>query len=907
MSKPVLDTAEDKRLAEAREQSVAWRRWGPYVSERQWGTVREDYSADGEVWESFTHEQARSRAYRWGEDGIAGISDDRQRLCFALTLWNGADAILKERLFGLTGHEGNHGEDVKECYFHLDNLPSHAYMKYLYKYPQQAFPYADLRAENARRGRLDPEYELLDTGIFDADRYFDVFIEYAKAGPNDVLVRISAANRGTDAAPLHLLPTLWFRNDWSWKSDRPHPQIAPASGRTNVLEATHRNLETFWLHFDAAERVLYTDNESNGARLWGLPAAGFTKDGFDDCIVHGREDAVNPAQIGTKAAPHYQRMVAAGETCVVRLRLTNDGQIEDALGPDFDAIFERRLREADAFYRRVTPFELPDELRNIQRQAFAGLLWNKQYYHYVVAHWLRGDRGDGPPPPAARWQGRNHDWQHLAANDILSMPDKWEYPWFAAWDTAFHCVAFALIDADFAKDQLILLTREWYMHPNGEIPAYEWAFGDVNPPVHAWAAIRICQIEQKMTGRMDLAFLKRVFRKLLINFTWWVNRKDAQGNNLFEGGFLGLDNIGAFDRSAGLPEGGQLEEVDGTSWMAMYCLNMLTIALVLARADPTYEDVATKFFEHFVYIGEALNRVDARDGGQRVGLWDEAQGYYFDALLLPDGRRIAVDAFTIAGLVPMFAIAVADQVTFGSFKDFSSRFRWFADHRPELLGNLANLKDTGVHDRNRLALVDADKLARILSHVLDEQHMLSANGIRSVSRRHAEQPFRLQIDGQTFTLDYEPAESTSGLFGGNSNWRGPVWFPLNFLFIEALQKHHYFHGDDFKVNDPARSDRAFTLWQVTSDLSQRLINLFVPDDSGRRPAHGRNEKFRTDPHWKNLVLFYEYFDGETGAGLGASHQAGWSALVAKLIQQHGEYTLAGRAPEAGSDQKFDAG
>ncbi len=899
-------TAEDLRLDEARELGVPWRRFGPYVSERQWGTVREDYSADGDVWEAFTHDQARSRAYRWGEDGIAGISDEHQHLCFALTLWNGADEILKERLFGLTGKEGNHGEDVKECYFHLDNLPSHAYMKYLYKYPQQAFPYAQLRAENARRGRHDPEYELLDTGIFDADRYFDVFIEYAKAGPNDVLVRISAANRGPDAAPLHLLPTLWFRNDWSWQPGRARPRIAAVDGQANVLEASHRTQEPFRLHFDAPQRVLFTDNESNAARLWGLPKTGFAKDGFDDCIVHGKEDAVKAAAFGTKAAPHYSFVVAAGETRVVRLRLTNDGALGDALGSAFDAMFELRIREADAFYRRVTPFDLPDELRNIQRQAFAGLLWNKQYYHYVVAHWLRGD-GEGPKPPASRWQGRNHDWDHFAANDILSMPDKWEYPWFAAWDTAFHCIALALIDADFAKDQLILLTREWYMRPNGQIPAYEWSFGDVNPPVHAWAAIRICQIEQKMTGRMDLAFLKRVFAKLLINFTWWVNRKDELGNNLFEGGFLGLDNIGAFDRSAGLPEGGQLEQVDGTSWMAMYCLNMLTIALVLARSDPTYEDVATKFFEHFVYIGEALNRVEPREGGKRVGLWDEARGYYFDALLLPDGRRIAVDAFTIAGLVPLFAIAVADQQTFAGFKDFSSRFRWFAEQRPDLLGNLASLTQTGVNERNRLALVDARKLKAILAHMLDEQHMLSAHGIRSVSRRHAAEPFTLRIDGQTFTLDYEPAESTSGLFGGNSNWRGPVWFPLNFLLIEALQKHHYFHGDELLVSDPAGTDRALTLWQVTSDLSQRLIALFVPGAGGRRPAHGRNAKFATDPHWKDLVLFYEYFDGETGAGLGASHQAGWSALVAKLIQQHAEYTLAGRAPDVADDQKFAAG
>ncbi len=900
MSRAAAKTVEDKRLAEAREQGVPWRRWGPYVSERQWGTVREDYSPDGEAWESFTHDDARSRAYRWGEDGIAGISDDHQHLCFALTLWNGADEILKERLFGLTGHEGNHGEDVKECYFHLDNVPTHAYMKYLYKYPQQAFPYAELRAENARRSRLDPEYELLDTGIFDADRYFDVFIEYAKAGPNDILVRITAANRGPEAAALHLLPTLWFRNDWAWSSERPRPCIAPAEGRRNVLEATHRSFETFWLHCDASDELLFTDNDSNVARLWGLPPLGFAKDGFDDCVVHGRKEAVNAAQIGTKAAPHYRRMVAAGGNCVVRLRLTNDGQLKSAFGRAFDAVFERRIGEADAFYRRVTPFDLPGDLRNIQRQAFAGLLWSKQYYHYVVDHWLRGDAA-GPSPPPQRWQGRNSDWQHLAMSAVLSMPDKWEYPWFASWDTAFHCVAFALIDADFAKEQLILLTREWVMHPNGQIPAYEWAFGDVNPPVHAWAALRIFQIEQKMTGRADRSFLERIFRKLLINFTWWVNRKDAQGNNLFEGGFLGLDNIGAFDRSAGLPSGGQLEQADGTSWMAMYCLNMLAISLTLATEDATYEDVATKFFEHFVYVGEAMNRV----GSDRQGLWDEARGYYFDALLLPDGRRIAVDAFTIAGIVPLFAIAVADREVFDAFSEFSERYLWFAENRPELLGNLADMTHIGVRERMRLALVDSSKLARVLEPVLDEQRMLSAHGVRSVSREHAARPFKLDLDGQSFSLDYEPAESTNGLFGGNSNWRGPVWFPLNFLLIEALQKHHYFLGDDFKLRDPTGSGPNGTLWDAASDLSLRLINLFVPDASGRRPAHGRNEKFRSDPYWKDLVLFHEYFDGDTGAGLGASHQTGWSALVAKLIQQHGEYGLAGRSTSIATNRDFD--
>jgi hypothetical protein len=894
--------AEDKRIDEARDKGVPWRRWGPYVSERQWGSVREDYSAGGTAWEAFSHDQARSRAYRWGEDGIAGISDDAQQLCFALVLWNGADPILKERLFGLTGHEGNHGEDVKEYYFYLDNVPSHAYMKFLYKYPQHAYPYTRLLEENRRRGREDPEFELLDTGIFDEDRYFDVFVEYAKDGPNDLLVRISAANRGPDAAPLHLLPTLWFRNDWSWFNDKARPQIALDADRPNVLRTTHRTMEPFWLYCEAAQDLLFTENESNGARLWGLPPAGFVKDAFDAFVVHGEHDAVNPARVGSKAAPHYQRRVAAGETCVVKLRLSNCGTLEDALGSGFDAVFARRIAEADAFYRRVTPFEMPDDMRRVQRQAFAGMLWSKQYYHYVVEHWLDGDAA-GPPPPPERQRGRNHNWRHFGAADVLSMPDKWEYPWFAAWDMAFHCVAFALIDADFAKAQMILLTREWYMHPNGQLPAYEWAFGDVNPPVHAWAAIRICQIEQKMTGRFDRAFLERIFRKLLINFTWWVNRKDSEGNNLFEGGFLGLDNIGAFDRSSGLPSGGQLEQADGTSWMAMYCLNMLNIALVLALEDATYEDVATKFFEHFVYIGEAVNRIDAHDGG----LWDDEQGYYFDVLKLPDGRSFPVKAFTIAGLIPLFAIAVADRPTMSAFKDFDARYNWFVQNRPELLGNLANIRHVGVDERTRLALVDSHKLERILEHALNEVHMLSPHGIRSVSKVHAAQPFSFDIDGEHYFLDYEPAESTCGMFGGNSNWRGPVWFPLNFLLIESLQKHHYFHGDEFKVREPADTGRRLNLWQVTSDLSERLIRLFVRDENGRRPAHGRYEKFQTDPHWKDLILFYEYFDGDTGAGLGASHQTGWTGLVAKLIQQHAEYTLRHRADDAIKDQHFNQG
>ena len=899
MSDPSAPTEEEERLAQAREKQVPWRRFGPYVSERQWGTVREDYSADGKAWESFPHDQARSRAYRWGEDGIAGISDDQQHLCFALALWNGADPILKERMFGLTGDEGNHGEDVKEYYFYLDNLPSHAYMKYLYKYPQQAFPYARLLEENRRRTRHDPEFELLDTGIFDEDRYFDVFVEYAKAGPDDILIRIGAFNRGPETAPLHLLPTLWMRNDWSWSGRKPKPRIAPDPALPQLLAATHAELGTYWLYYQPCDDLLFTDNESNMARLWGQAPAGFAKDAFDDFVVHGRLDAVNRADVGTKAAPLYLRTVAPGERCEIRLRLSNRRDLPDALGPAFDAMFERRIEEADAFYQRITPFELPPDMRLVQRQAFAGMLWSKQYYHYVVAHWLQGDKLQ-PAPPGQRWDGRNHEWMHLATGDVLSMPDKWEYPWFAAWDTAFHCVAFAMIDADFAKDQLLLLTREWYMHPNGQIPAYEWNFSDVNPPVHAWAAIRICQIEQKMTGRLDTAFLERIFRKLLINFTWWVNRKDEEGNNLFEGGFLGLDNIGAFDRSKGLPGGGHLEQADGTSWMATYCLNMLNIALVLAFENPTYEDLATKFFEHFVYIGDALNRIGRSTGG----LWDEEHGYYFDVLLLPDGRRFPVDGFTIAGLVPLLAIAVGERDMLQRLGDYDRRYQWFVDNRPELLGHLADITHTGVHERTRLAIVDSDRLARLLESVLDESHMLGPHGIRSVSKTHASRPCVMDIEGQTFVLDYEPAESTSGMFGGNSNWRGPVWFPINFLLIEALQKHHYFLGDDFKVVDPAGSGHALTLWQVTTDLSARLISTFLRDENGRRPSNGRYEKFNTDPHWRDLVLFYEYFNGDDGAGLGASHQTGWTGLVAKLIQQHGEYALQGRTGGTEDEQRF---
>ncbi|MCC6195984.1 MAG: glucosidase, partial [Burkholderiales bacterium] len=876
--------------------------WGPYLSERQWGTVREDYSADGSAWEYLPHDHARSRAYRWGEDGIAGICDSQQRLCLALALWNGADPILKERLFGLTGKEGNHGEDVKEYYFYLDNVPSHAYMKYLYKYPQRAYPYADLVEENRRRTHLDPEYELLDTGIFEDDRYFDVVIEYAKAAATDVLVRITATNRSLYAAPLHILPTLWFKNDWTWagKASRPRIAVERENDAGVVLRAAHRSLPPYWLHCEPPEEMLFTENETNLARLFGAPnPTPYVKDAFHEYVVDARRDAVNPARTGSKAAAHYAFPVGAGETVTVRLRLRADGALDAPFGSAFDAMLAQRLAEADAFYRRITPFDIPADMRNVQRQAFAGLLWNKQYYRYMVERWLEGDPAE-PAPPASRKHGRNHNWWHLAAADVLSMPDKWEYPWFAAWDMAFHTIPFAMIDPDFAKAQLILLTREWYMHPNGQIPAYEWAFSDVNPPVHAWAAMRVYQIEEKFYGRTDRDFLERIFQKLLINFTWWVNRKDAEGNNIFEGGFLGLDNISVFDRTSGLPGGGVLEQADGTSWMAMYCLNLLGIALELAKKDAVYQDVATKFFEHFLYIGAAINKLGERTGG----LWNEEDGYYYDVLRLPDGSFTPIRARTISGLIPIFAVAVADREAVAGFADFAQRMQWLTANRPELLSGLGDMTRKGVQDRLRLAIVNTDKLKRILQPLLDPEQMLSPHGVRSVSRQYREHPLSVQIGGQRFTLDYAPAESSTTLFGGNSNWRGPVWFPLNYLLIEALQKHDAVLGESFKVECPTGSGTQVQLWEVTTDLTRRLITLFTRDEDGRRPVNGMREKFQSDPYWRDLIAFHEFFHGDSGEGLGASHQTGWTGVVAKLIHQYAEYALK---DHPGLGGEFDLG
>jgi hypothetical protein len=878
--------AEKRRLQEARERTAHWRRWGPYLAERQWATVREDYSPDGTAWEYFPHDHARSRAYRWGEDGLAGISDNHQRLCFAVALWNGRDPIMKERLFGLTGNEGNHGEDVKEVYFYLDSTPTHSYMKYLYKYPQGAFPYEALVAENRRRGRHDPEYELVHTGAFDGDRYFDVAVEYAKAGVDDVLIRITAINRGPEPAALHLLPTLWFRNTWSWEPGAKRPQLRAGDGAEGVVTvvAEHETLGRRWLAVEGAPALLFTENDTNLQRLYGVPNPGpFVKDGINDHVVGGEPGTVNPDQVGTRVAAHYRLTVAPGAPATVRLRLVDAAPDARALGRDFDQVFRRRLREADDFYARVIPRRLGADARAIMRQALAGMLWSKQFYHYDVQRWLGGDP-IGPPPPPGRRAGRNHHWGHLYTDDVLSMPDKWEYPWFAAWDLAFHCVPLALVDTDFAKSQIVLMLREWYMHPNGQIPAYEWAFGDVNPPVHAWAAWRVYKIEKRVLGRGDRVFLERVFQKLLLNFTWWVNRKDAEGKNVFQGGFLGLDNIGVFDRSAPLPTGGYLEQSDGTSWMGMYCLNMLAIALELARDNPAYEDVASKFFEHFVYIAHAMQDL----GGEGISLWDDEDGFYYDVLHSPGGLPHRLKVRSIVGLIPLFAVETLDPAIVDRLPGFKRRMQWFIDNRPAFAEHVVEQERVGGRVRRLLSVVTREQLPRVLRYMLDEDEFLSPHGIRSVSRAHCDRPYALRVNGTTHRVDYEPGESTTWLFGGNSNWRGPIWFPVNFLLIEALQKFHHFYGESLRVSHPARTGAEMTLWDVATDLSRRLSGLFLRDGSGRRPVLGADRRHQEDPHWRDLVPFHEYFHGETGAGLGASHQTGWTGLVAKLLEQSGE-------------------
>jgi hypothetical protein len=881
--KPDGMTHEERRLREAQHKSAHWKRWGPYLSERQWGTVREDYSPHGTAWDSFPHDHARSRAYRWGEDGLAGISDNHQRLCFALALWNGRDPILKERLFGLTGSEGNHGEDVKEYYFYLDSTPTHSYMKFLYKYPQAAFPYADLVEENRRRGRAAPEHELVHTGVLDEDRYFDVVVEYAKASTDDILIRITATNRGPEPAALDLLPTLWFRNTWSWAPGAPRPRLVAAPGGRAVIEADHETLGLRWLTCEGEPELLFAENETNTERLYALPnRTPFVKDSINDYVVHGAADRVNPERVGTKAAARYGMLLEAGASRTVRLRLSNAPPVGDVLGRAFDAHFAQRLREADEFYATAIPGHLPEDARAVMRQAFAGLLWSKQFFHYDVKRWLEGDPA-GPPPPSERRRGRNREWTHLYNEDVISMPDKWEYPWYAAWDLAFHCVPLALVDPDFAKAQLLLFLREWYMHPNGQIPAYEWALGDVNPPVHAWAAWRVYKIERRLRGKPDRAFLEKVFHKLLLNFTWWVNRKDAEGLNIFQGGFLGLDNIGVFDRSAPLPTGGYIEQSDGTSWMGMYCLNMLAIALELARENPAYEDVASKFFEHFVYIAHAMHD----RGGEGLSLWDDADGFFYDVLHLPHGEYRRLKVRSMVGLIPLFAVETIEPDILKKLPGFARRMQWFIDNRPEFREHMELLEEPGKGTRRLLSIVTREQLPRVLRLMLDEAEFLSPYGIRALSRVHRDEPYLLHVNGAEHRVDYEPAESSSGLFGGNSNWRGPIWFPVNHLLIESIQKFHHFYGDGVKVACPTGSDRLMTLWEVSLEISRRLARIFLRDPRGRRPVFGSTEKFQSDPHWRDLIPFHEYFHGDTGAGVGASHQTGWTGLVAKLLQQCG--------------------
>ena len=874
-------TAEHARLEETRARRVHWRRWGPYLADRQWGTVREDYSAHGTAWDYFPHDHARSRAYRWGEDGILGISDNHQRLCFAVALWNGRDPILKERFFGLTGSEGNHGEDVKEQYFYLDNTPTHSYMRGLYKYPQPPYPYARLVEENRRRDRGQPEFELLDTGIFDGERYFDVTVEYAKAAADDVLIRITVANRGSERAELHLLPTLWFRNTWSWDAGAPRPRVAATGAGT--IEADHGTLGRRWLLCEGDATLLFTENDTNCARLFDGPNnTPYVKDAFHEYVVHGRTEAVNPARTGTKAAAYYRLTLAAGATATVRLRLTDVGPNGNAFGPSFDAGFSQRRQEADEFSATVVPARLSEDARNVMRQALAGMLWTKQWYHFDVRRWLDGDPAQ-PAPPSERARGRNAEWTHLYNDDVVSMPDKWEYPWYAAWDLAFHTIPLALVDPDFAKEQLVLFLREWYMHPNGQIPAYEWAFGDVNPPVQAWAAWRVYKIDKRSRGTGDREFLERVFQKLLLNFTWWVNRKDPEGRNIFQGGFLGLDNIGVFDRSAPLPTGDHIEQSDGTAWVAMFSLNMLAIALELAQDNAAYEDMASKFFEHFLRIAEAMSGM----GLDGIDLWDEADGFFYDVLHTPDGGR-PMKVRSLVGLVPLFSALVVEPEQLARVPRFARRMQWFLENRPDLARLVTAQPMDDMRNRRLLSLVGPDRLVRVLRTMLDEREFLSPFGIRALSRHHAEHPYVLDVEGRAHRVDYEPAESASGLFGGNSNWRGPIWFPMNFLIVEALQRFDHFYRGELKVELPTGSGRVMTLWEAAAELSRRLSRIFLRDGRGRRPVHGGAGRFATDPHWRDLVLFYEYFHGDNGAGVGASHQTGWTGLVAKLLQQSGQ-------------------
>ncbi len=852
-----------------------WHHWGPYLSERQWGTVREDYSAGGTAWEYFPHDHARSRAYRWGEDGIAGISDAEQQVCLSLALWNGADSILKERLFGLTNAEGNHGEDVKEHYFYLDATPTHSYLRMLYKYPQRAFPYADLVAENARRGTDLPEYELLDTGVFAEDRYFDVFVEYAQVEPGDILMKITAWNRGDAPAVLHLMPQLVLRNTWTWEPGSAKPSLSALSDGSVGIEPASLGMSR--LYVDGNAQLLFTENETNASRLWNMGTPGHFKDGFHDRIVGGRLDTVNPAQHGTKAGVWFHSSIDGGASQEFRLRLSR--RTVDQPFAKFDSCMSLRRSEADKFYADLQKDIVSADERVVQRQAFAGLIWSKQFYYLDISRWLKGDPGQ-PTPPESRLHGRDIEWSNLNNADIVSMPDKWEYPWYASWDLAFHCIPFALIDAEFAKHQLVLLTREWYMHPNGQIPAYEWAFSDVNPPVHAWAAWRVYQIDRKQNGgNGDLEFLERVFHKLMINFTWWVNRKDNLGRNIFQGGFLGLDNIGVFDRSAQLPTGGYINQSDGTSWMAMYSLNLMRIALELAQHNHVYEDIASKFFEHFLNIAEAMSCMYSAD----TGLWDEEDQFFYDVLNLPNDEKVRLRIRSMVGLIPLFAVETLEPEMLEQLPGFRKRLEWFLSHRPDLASLVSHWESPGRGQRRLLSLLRGHRMKKLLKRMLDESEFLSDYGIRALSRAHLTHPFVLKVGNVDQSVHYSPAESESRQFGGNSNWRGPIWFPLNFLIVESLQKFHHYYGDDFKVECPTGSGKYLTIDEVATELSQRLSRIFLKDAKGERAVLRHQPQLQSDPNYQDCIPFYEYFHGDTGRGAGASHQSGWTSLIAKLL------------------------
>lgn len=876
-----MKSIEERRLEEKdKEGNNPWRQWGPYLSERQWGTVREDYSKEGAAWNYFPHDHARSRVYRWGEDGIAGISDEYQNLCFCLGVWNGKDSILKERLYGLTGVDGNHGEDVKELYYYLDNTPSHSYMKYLYKYPQSKFPYSDLLQESKNRNKTDREYELIDTGIFNENKYFDIFIEYAKQGPEDILVKITACNRGEDSAELTLMPNLWFRNLWDFGFADTIPTIQKTNNNGfGGVKASHSKIGDHYLYFDTPDKYLFTNNTTNSERIFNTPnKSPLVKDAFHTSVLNNDFSIFEGVEEGTKFAPFYKRNIKGGDSFELRLRLTKEEATANPLGEEFEEVFQDRIIEADKFYDYFIPKKATEDMRNIQRQAFAGMLWTKQYYNFDIEQWLDGDDGH-PTPPKPRRKGRNSNWRHLHNEDILSMPDKWEYPWYAAWDTAFHCVPLAMIDPGFAKEQLITLTREWYMHPNGQIPAYEWAFGDVNPPVHAWAALKVYETEKKHYGQSDIVFLKKIFQKLSINFTWWVNQKDSTGKNIFEGGFLGLDNIGVFDRSNKLPGGGILEQADGTAWMAMYSLNMMKMAIKICEFDRSFEDVATKFYEHFVYISESINRND----NTWVGMWDEEEGFFYDLLMLPGERCIPLKIHSLVGLMPMYAVSLIHKETVNNIPDFMKRLKWFRNKRDTKDKHLA-ISDFKEGEDILFSLIPKDRLIRLLQHMLDETEFLADGGIRSLSKRH-EEKYSVKIEGEDYSIDYQPGESTISLFGGNSNWRGPIWFPTNYLLVESLREYYKYYGDDLQLEFPSKSGNKLNLDQIADEISNRLISIFTKDNYGNRPVN-EGEKIYRDPHFKDLVLFYEYFHGDNSRGIGASHQTGWTGIAAKLINKY---------------------